>query len=896
MAARRFPDGPGRLDSVLGASVADSLESIARTVDTCTSWSEASDLDPGADFADGESAQNPARREDVALHMRREQERNVAADMRRQMRHALDQTGWHAAMPPPDTYTAALPNILETEHEPVHTPEFLHAIISRFNSLETKSGAVGKLLDACANSIGLAVANVPTSMIVFTSRPLTAILTRWPMIVFLFGYAIVFLYPCILDARTAVWGRSVSMQWLKVHEVKVFESVFPILGSEDTRLTLVDAGVYDQSLNRRLIPGCNSTLSESSFEIRCADVVEIRGIWLHVVGPNKQVSRGWPSQPRYKHAGIEYAHTIGADFSEQGGVRSPGIGDVYSVMGTGQTMSGRTWEVRPSQTSSDGIYRLPAPAAQAPLLERPTTEILRYFAYSWFGMVLLTACAFAVLGKPRVAKHVTVISAVFAAIMFFAMHFIEAVEFFAQERRLACVLFGVSRGFRIDTTCGTVPPGRNCLSCDTALAIVLINLAYSLVWFPLAWNMWREKNFHQAFCCCVPVAIFELTLFCIHEHLANKHIALAALVCVFIYLIAAQTQFRLKRRLAMIMCADKDFYDRWWQALGADPSNRRALAQLSALDAEISKRLRSSHSPFSSAPAASSGRVLLGRWTGSVCERFVCRLLALASPLVRALGPPAVPSVRQMTCKSADEVDLMRFFAPAEVLYDNHCDAYMNYAFRPNPIKLFSRMQREGTMEVCRSIDTLYLQATCLRPFLARKMDQLMRENACLPGTLGFAQTSLKKPTRTVQKAVRVYGDDCSLLLDICRGVMVFDGLDHLHGMLRRLERDPEVNIVRIKNRLDKGYDSALSWGYRDVMINVQLKTLETQALNVHHHIAELQLVPRAVYERRNGGTSFQKLISLWRDLKEGGDTCEWLTKIIYFVSTTKKYILGIKN
>jgi hypothetical protein len=37
-------------------------------------------------------------------------------------------------------------------------------------------------------------------------------------------------------------------------------------------------------------------------------------------------------------------------------------------------------------------------------------------------------------------------------------------------------------------------------------------------------------------------------------------------------------------------------------------------------------------------------------------------------------------------------------------------------------------------------------------------------------------------------------------------------------------------------------------------MVNVQVRNSETMSLNVEFHIAELQLIPRAVYERRNYG------------------------------------------
>jgi hypothetical protein len=54
--------------------------------------------------------------------------------------------------------------------------------------------------------------------------------------------------------------------------------------------------------------------------------------------------------------------------------------------------------------------------------------------------------------------------------------------------------------------------------------------------------MWREKNFHWAFCLCVPVGIFELTFFLIHKNLYNPPIAHLAIGCVSVYLIGANLQ------------------------------------------------------------------------------------------------------------------------------------------------------------------------------------------------------------------------------------------------------------------------------------------------------------------------------------------------------------------
>ena len=97
----------------------------------------------------------------------------------------------------------------------------------------------------------------------------------------------------------------------------------------------------------------------------------------------------------------------------------------------------------------------------------------------------------------------------------------------------------------------------------------------------------------------------------------------------------------------------------------------------------------------------------------------------------------------------------------------------------------------------------------------------------------------------------RCYGGDCSLLFDVCRELLVCDTLQDLTAILQTLRDDPDVLIMRIKNRLDPDYDSAASAGYRDVLVNICIDNEETSSINVHHHVAELQLILRPVYERR---------------------------------------------
>ena len=404
-----LPGGP-RPSSVHGTSVACSLE---QSVTTCTSWTEDMESNPDLD-----EPGNPQLRQTHAHydteHMTRERARNFAIESRRQARRALEQT-WHASPPYPgalgiDSDVSAatlqparqpphpvalehgepsrrsahlqdkgadwdttlpretsLPSIPEKQQAPSHSPESLSAIISRFNSLETMNGAVGVHLRASA--IGQAYANVPISMIIFTSRPFSALLTRWPMLVFMLGFAITIFYPGIIGVRSAIRGTSIPVRWIKVHDVKVYEKIFPDLRwdrvEKDTQLPLAAAGIYDNSFDRTLIPGCNTTLGENSFEMQCTANVLMQGIWLQVVGATKRATPD-DSRPFYDYAGIQYAYTIGR-VQEDGAVRAeriPAEDDIYNVMGTGEKIRGSIWAVRPSQMRSDGLFQLPFAAAR----------------------------------------------------------------------------------------------------------------------------------------------------------------------------------------------------------------------------------------------------------------------------------------------------------------------------------------------------------------------------------------------------------------------------------------------------------------------------------------------------------------------------------------------------
>jgi hypothetical protein len=90
---------------------------------------------------------------------------------------------------------------------------------------------------------------------------------------------------------------------------------------------------------------------------------------------------------------------------------------------------------------------------------------------------------------------------------------------------------------------------------------------------------------------------------------------------------------------------------------------------------------------------------------------------------------------------------------------------------------------------------------------------------------------------------------DISKLVDVCRQAIVFEDVGSLVRCLRVLQRDADVTVVRVKNRLDPAFDSRRSAGFRNVSVNLRLVTPETVELGLETHVCELQLSLRSMDE-----------------------------------------------
>ena len=79
--------------------------------------------------------------------------------------------------------------------------------------------------------------------------------------------------------------------------------------------------------------------------------------------------------------------------------------------------------------------------------------------------------------------------------------------------------------------------------------------------------------------------------------------------------------------------------------------------------------------------------------------------------------------------------------------------------------------------------------------------------------------------------------------MDLCRQSIAFDSVADLALCLRVMEDDPEVQLARIKNRMDPAYPSLLSGGYRDVSVNLRIVSARTKGLGLAMHVCEVQLI-----------------------------------------------------
>jgi len=136
-----------------------------------------------------------------------------------------------------------------------------------------------------------------------------------------------------------------------------------------------------------------------------------------------------------------------------------------------------------------------------------------------------------------------------------------------------------------------------------------------------------------------------------------------------------------------------------------------------------------------------------------------------------------------------------------------------------------------------RDLGRLFFQAEVVDVFLAEKVKYWASQSG------GECQvTTVKSHTRAMEKMFQAYGGDASRMLDLSRRRIVFRTVDKVKKCLDLVLQDSDVVCERLKNRLDPGYDSTHSAGYRDVCLNLRMVSQAARSLGADLHVVELQL------------------------------------------------------
>jgi ppGpp synthetase/RelA/SpoT-type nucleotidyltranferase len=156
------------------------------------------------------------------------------------------------------------------------------------------------------------------------------------------------------------------------------------------------------------------------------------------------------------------------------------------------------------------------------------------------------------------------------------------------------------------------------------------------------------------------------------------------------------------------------------------------------------------------------------------------------------------------------------------------------------------------------TLDTLYMQACVLEPIFNLKIQQLAAscdgmflvrdathaDGSSIVSALEWEPMGgLKSVDRSIEKLTRSYQGHVPSLLDIVRQCVVFENLQDMLRMCRILEGDGDVQVVRVKNRMAENYNARISAGYRDILVNLRLKSDHVRKLGLDLHVCELQLI-----------------------------------------------------
>ena len=135
-----------------------------------------------------------------------------------------------------------------------------------------------------------------------------------------------------------------------------------------------------------------------------------------------------------------------------------------------------------------------------------------------------------------------------------------------------------------------------------------------------------------------------------------------------------------------------------------------------------------------------------------------------------------------------------------------------------------------------KTLEDLYAIAEVAREEYAKVMTA-----ACTDSAAALTVAGLKGKERAAAKASEEYKDKTepfvSWLFDVVRGSVLCETEDAIVHLFRAIEANPNIDIVRVKNR----FNPPLFNGYRDILMNVAVKVKNVS------HLCELQIHLKAI-------------------------------------------------
>ena len=170
----------------------------------------------------------------------------------------------------------------------------------------------------------------------------------------------------------------------------------------------------------------------------------------------------------------------------------------------------------------------------------------------------------------------------------------------------------------------------------------------------------------------------------------------------------------------------------------------------------------------------------------------------------------------------------------------------------------------------------LYAQAHALNPHFQARMVQWAGRSSegttvhhCDPDpdpNITVHHCDVKQRRRAIDKTWRCYAGDPSLLLDLVRGSITCRTVRGIMDCLARIQADPGVFVLNVKNRFDPRYDGHATAGYRNLALLLVIVDAETARFGVHDHVCELQLGLAQINELKTAGG--HRNYREWRDMR----------------------------